>query len=184
MEPLESLRNEHGLMRHFMDNMELAARMLEEDKRPPTEFFAKAVEFVRTFADGLHHHKEEHVMFTQLAQKHGGEMDAEIAALRSQHEVARNNMAEIASYLAGYDEGQPVPASKILENTKAYCELMRKHVHQEDHVFFPKVKETMSAEEMDMLDVEFKRAADKAGEGFFEESHMLVVDMGSMLAHM
>ena len=68
MEPLEVLRNEHGLIRQYLDNLALAVQKMENDARPPKEFFDKAIEFARTFADTFHHYKEEHVMFVRLAQ--------------------------------------------------------------------------------------------------------------------
>jgi len=66
MQPLETLRNEHGLIRQFLDNLALAVAELESEKRPPKEFFEMAVLFARTFADTFHHIKEEHVMFVRL----------------------------------------------------------------------------------------------------------------------
>ena len=184
MEPLEVLRNEHGLMRHYVDNLEVAVQHLEGGKQPPTEFFVKAVKFAREFAETFHHLKEEHVMFVRLAQRQDGEMDGEIAALRSQHEGARDYVTEISLALNGYDEGRQIQIEKVMENANAYVALMRDHIHREDHLFFPLVSEKLTDDEMSQLTVEFDRAAEKAGEHVFEEHHKLVVDMGSMLVHM
>jgi len=184
MEPLDILRNEHGLIRQYLDNLQLAVEKLEEDKRPPREFFEQAVDFARNFSDSFHHLKEEHVMFVRLAQRKDGQLDGEIDALRHQHEGARDYIAAIAASIDGYAEGQPIPTSRILENTAAYIALLRNHIHKEDHVFFPLVEELLTEEEQAQLKVEFERAADKAGEETFERHHKMVVDMGSMLIHM
>ncbi len=45
MKPLETLRNEHGLIRQFLDQFELAGKKLEEGKRPPREFFELGLRF-------------------------------------------------------------------------------------------------------------------------------------------
>ena len=184
MEPLDILRNEHGLIRQFLDNLSLAAEKLEKEKRPPKEFFEKAVKFASTFADSFHHVKEELVMFVRLAQKKNGEIDGQIESLRHQHERARNYISAINDALDGYAAGQPIQASQLLENTAAYVSLLRNQVHKEDHVFFPMAGEVLSAEEVAGLQVEFDKARQKAGENFFEKSHKLVVDMGSMLVHL
>ncbi len=184
MEPLEILRNEHGLIRQYLDNLQLAVAKLEDDVHPPKEFFEQAVEFARTFADSFHHLKEEHIMFVRLAQRKEGALDGEIEALRHQHEGARNYIATIAESIDGYAEGKPIPTSRLLESTAAYVALLRNHIHKEDHVFFPLVGELLTEEEHAALKVEFARAAEKAGEDAFERHHKMVVDMGSMLIHM
>ena len=184
MEPLEILRNEHGLIRQFVDNLSLAGDKMAEGERPPTEFFAKAVLFAKEFADEFHHPKEEYVMFVRLAQKKGGAMDGEIESLRHQHEHARDYMSAIATALNGYNEGSPFKTSDILENMGAYIVMERAHIHKEDHVFFPMVAKEFSDQEMAQINVEFEKVKQKAGGQKFEEAHRLVVEMGSILEHM
>jgi hemerythrin-like domain-containing protein len=184
MEPLEILRNEHGLIRQFVDNLSMAGEKMAEGERVPTEFFAKAVLFSKTFADEFHHPKEEYVMFVRLAQKKGGAMDGEIESLRHQHEHAGNYMSAISSALNGYDEGNPMRTSDILENMGAYIIMERAHIHKEDHVFFPMVAEEFSDDEMDQVKAEFEKVKEKAGGEKFEEAHKLIVEMGSILQHM
>ena len=184
MEPLEILRNEHGLIRQFVDNLSLAGEKMADGERPPTQFFAKAVQFAKTFADEFHHPKEEYVMFVRLAQKKGGAMDGEIESLRHQHEHARNYMSNISLALNGYDEGNPIKTSEILENMGAYIIMERAHIHKEDHVFFPMVAQEFSDDEMAQVKAEFEKVRDKAGGEKFEEAHKLVVEMGSILQHM
>lgn len=184
MQPMETLRNEHGLIRQCLDNLSMAVEKLENEERPPREVFDKAVQFARSFADGLHHFKEEHVVFVRVAQKKGGEYDAQIDALRQQHERGRNHINAIAQSLDGYEEGKPIPTSDLIENVAAYVALLRNHIHTEDHVFFPMAEQELSAEEMEQVQVEFDRAREKAGEDAFEANHAIVVDMGSLLVHM
>lgn len=184
MKPIEILRNEHGLIRQFLDNLALAVEKLENEKFPPPEFFQKAIQFAHTFADTFHHIKEEHIMFVRLAQKHSGEIDGQIDALRHQHERARNYIATINTNLVPYSERQPVAISEVMESCAAYVALLRNHIHKEDHIFFPMVLDQMSPEEEEQLQVEFDKARQKSGEDVFEASHKLVVDMGSMLVHL
>ena len=65
----EMLVNEHGLIRRFLEELALADEKLENGVKPPRDFYEKAVQFARTFADRFHHIKEEYVMFVRLAQK-------------------------------------------------------------------------------------------------------------------
>jgi len=162
----------------------MAVEKLENEERPPKEFFDKGVQFARTFADTFHHFKEEHVMFVRLAQKKSGAIDGQIEALRQQHERARNHISAISDALEGYAAEGTIKTSEVLENVAAYISLLRNHIHREDHVFYPMVEEALSEDEEEQLQVEFEKAHRRAGENVFENSHKLVVDMGSMLVHL
>ena len=183
MKPLETLRNEHGLIRQFLDQLELAGEKLEAGERPPREFFELGLRFAREFADEYHHIKEEHILFVQLAQKHGGSMDGQTESLRHQHETGRDHIAAIGAALDGYEAGNPVKTDQIKEAIREYVPMLREHTHTEDHQYFPLAEKVLSAEEHVQLQVEFDRARKKAGDEPFEFYHMMVVQMTSILAH-
>jgi hemerythrin-like domain-containing protein len=184
MKPLEILKNEHGLIRRYLDLLESASIQMEGGKRPPREFFEKGIRFGREFADRYHHHKEELILFVLLAQRHEGALDGEIESLRHQHETGRDHVADIGAALDGYEAGNPVKTDQIRAALRAYVPMLRDHIHTEDHVFFPLAAEKLTAEEHAQLESEFERARQKAGLDAFEEYHKLVVDMSSLLTHL
>lgn len=184
MDPLETLSNEHGLIRQFLDNLTMAADRIENGKHPSLAFFEKAMEFARTFADSFHHFKEEHVLFVRLAQEKKGEIDAQLEALRHQHERGRSLVTGIGNALEGYEARDPMKTAELLENMAAYGSLLRHHIHTEDHVFYPMARKTLGEEDLGRLAEEFERQREKHGADTFERSHKLVVDMGSILSHL
>jgi len=184
MQPLETLRNEHGLIRQFLDQLEVAGKKLDAGERPPREFFEMGLRFAREFADEFHHIKEEHILFVQLAQKHGGEMDGQTESLRHQHETGRDHIAAIGAALDGYEEGNAFKTDQIREAIREYVPMLREHTRTEDHTYFPLAEKLLSEEEHALLQTEFDRARERAGEEPFEFYHMMVVKMGSMLSHM
>jgi len=184
MQPIEELTNEHGLIRQFVDNLSLAADKIENGQRPSQAFFEKALDFARGFADSYHHFKEEHVLFVQLAQKRQGDVDAQLDALRHQHERGRELVTGMADALDGYVAQDPGKTGDLLQNMSAYASLLRHHIHVEDHVFYPMARTALDEDEMAAIGVEFEKQRDKHGAGTFERNHKLVVDMGSMLSHL
>ncbi len=183
MDPLTTLRNEHGLMRQYLDNLGIAVEQMEDGKRPPRAFFELAVRFAKDFADKFHHHKEEHLMFAQVAMKHDGEIDGQIEALRHQHETGRDYMTEINGAMVGYEDDNPVTVGRVLECTAAYVSMLRSHIHREDHVVYPMAAKLLSEDDIAQLQVDFDLAREKAGGEMFERYHAMVIEMGSMLAH-
>jgi len=184
MEPLETLSNEHGLIRQFIDNMSLVAQRIENGEKVSTAFFEKAIEFAQGFADEYHHFKEEHVLFVRLAQKKSGEIDAQLDALRQQHERGRSFVSGMKKALEGHIDDDPMKTADLLENVAAYCALLRHHIHIEDHVFYPMAKKTLTADDMALVRGEFDKQREKCGLDTFETYHKKVVDMGSIIAHM
>ncbi len=184
MDPLETLANEHGLIRQFLDSMTLVAQRIENDEKVSAAFFEKAIDFARGFADGYHHFKEEHVLFVRLAQEKSGEIDAQLDALRQQHERSREFVSGMKRALDGHINGDPMKTMDLLENIVAYCATLRHHIHIEDHVFYPMAKKTMSADDMAKVGEEFEKQRQKHGVDSFERYHKQVVDLGSIISHM
>ncbi len=183
MNPMETLANEHGLIRRNLDNLQIALERIQDDKKVPREFFEKGVEFSRLFTDKYHHFKEEGVMFALLAQKKSGEIDGQVEALRQQHETGRNAVARISEALDGYEKGDTHSKLQLLENLSIYISQLRYHIHIEDHAFYPLAEEALTEDEMSAVGQEFLRAKEKAGEDVFEQCHKMVTDMGSILTH-
>jgi hemerythrin-like domain-containing protein len=182
MDPVEILRNEHGLIRRFVDLLSVAVTRLEVDQPPPRAFFDNGIEFVRGFSDGFHHKKEELVMFVQLAQKKNGAIDGQIEALRYQHDQGRSFIAAIAGALDGYSDGDPNDTAVVRENAAAFASLLKHHIHTEDHIFFPMSQEAMTPQELEVLGEKFEKVQEVHGADTFERYHKLVIDLDAMLA--
>ena len=120
MDAMGMLQREHELIQEFLGNLSSALERLEQGRSVPRDFFDKAVEFARVFADKYHHFKEEYLLFGKLAEKSGGKLDAEIDALRYQHDRGRNHITEISNSLDGFAKGVEANICTLLENVGAY----------------------------------------------------------------
>jgi hemerythrin-like domain-containing protein len=181
MDPIEILANEHRLIRQALDSFSLATHKMEQGVNPPVEFFEKAVDFARTFIDKRHHFKEEYLMFGRLAEKHYSELDAEIEALRQQHDHGREFISEMGNALDGYSKGKDAQVTIMIENVAALVTLYRHHVHREDHVFFPMVEKDLTQEELDDLAVLFAKEDEKAERGTLERMQQLADELVRLL---
>jgi hemerythrin-like domain-containing protein len=183
MDLIETLTNEHGLIRQYLDNLAFAADRIENGQRPSEAFFEKALDFSRTFADQYHHFKEEHVLFVRLAQKKKGELDSQLDTLRYQHERGRELVSAIGRSVDGYVACDEMKTGDLLENMAAYVSLLRRHIHTEDHVFYPLAQTVLGTDDVAALELEFEKERQKHPQTF-ERCHKLVVDMGSILTHL
>jgi hemerythrin-like domain-containing protein len=184
MDLIETLTNEHGLIRQYLDNLAFAADRIENGQRPSEAFFEKALDFSRTFADQYHHFKEEHVLFVRVAQKKKGELDSQLDTLRYQHERGRELVSAIGRSVDGYVARDDMKTGDLLENMAAYVSLLRRHIHTEDHVFYPLAQTVLGTDDVAALELEFEKERQKHGPQTFERCHKLVLDMGSILTHL
>ena len=182
MDVLDTLSNEHGLIRRFLEELARAEDELENGQVPPGEFFEKAVDFARTFADRYHHYKEEVLMFVRVAHRKPGELGGQLEVLRRQHDMSRSLVDQIAGRLAAYKTGDREAGATLRELLGAYRSLLTRHLQIEDRVLFPTARAALTAEDMAELHLEFESDRSRAGERTFEQAHKLLVDMSSLLA--
>ena len=181
MNPIEILADEHRLIRQALDCFSLATHKMEQGINPPAEFFEKAVDFSRSFIDKRHHFKEEYLMFGRLAERHQSEIDAEIEALRHQHDHGREFISEMGNALDGYSKGKDAQVTIMLENLASLVTLYRHHIHREDHVFFPMVEKDLPQEELDDLAALFAKEDEKTGRGTLERMQRLADELVTLL---
>jgi hemerythrin-like domain-containing protein len=178
---IEILVEEHKLILRGLDLLTTAAEKIVRNQNPPKEFFEKAVSFTLNFTNKFHHYKEEIVMFGLLAQKHQGEIDAEITRLRDQHATLRDCMSEISRSLGAYSKNAGSEVRRLHRNLSDYIETLRRHIHAEDKIFYPLVERTLTKDEMLVLTEEFDKYAAKTGSDVTKASETLIDEMSKLL---
>ncbi|MCG8336499.1 MAG: hemerythrin domain-containing protein [Proteobacteria bacterium] len=174
MTALDKLKDDHKLIRRYLDNLFLAHNFLVEREEVPASVFDKTLEFSKKFMNKYHHYREEYVLFLKLAEKKGGTIDPQIVSLRDQHERSRDLVSRIKEALKGYKSGDEVATSRLTENVGYYVSLERQHVNRENHVFYPMAAEAFSADEMGEFDAEFDKIEQKQGPDAFKNGVDLV----------
>ncbi len=62
MKATEILMEEHRVIERVLTSLEIASNRLSLGQAIPADFFLKAADFIKGFADGCHHKKEEGVL--------------------------------------------------------------------------------------------------------------------------
>ncbi len=181
MNAIQILEEEHALILKALDLLSTAADKIGRDENPPREFFEKAVSFTLNFTNKFHHYKEEIVMFGLLAQKHEGEIDAEVERLRSQHQVLHNYMNEISNSLDAYSQNKQSEVRRLHRNLSEYIEVLRRHIHAEDKKFYPLVEKSLSEAEMTDMTEKFTQYATEEGRNAMKDNAVLINEMAKLL---
>ena len=89
MEATEILMQEHRLIDRVLTTLEAGAARVDAGQPMRPGFFIEATDFVKGFADGCHHRKEEGVLFTAMVDSGLPRESGPIAVMLAEHEEGR-----------------------------------------------------------------------------------------------
>lgn len=130
--PMAVLKQEHRVIERVLD----AAERIIEEPAIDRGFFLSFVDFVRNFADGCHHHKEEDQLFPMLEQAGMLREGGPIGCMLDEHERGRTLIRAINEYLDAAVDGDESAARTVRFATREYVALLRLHIRKEDDVLF------------------------------------------------
>lgn len=146
---LEILVNEHKHILKLIDKLLGKCELMEKEDEIDKEFFIKCVEFIKGYADGFHHLKEEDILFVELSGK-GVQMRCNpVEQMLYEHDLGR-------SFIKGLEKGiKEKNKNKIIENAKEYAQLLQEHIYKENNILYPMAEEALSAELKDKILAKF-----------------------------
>jgi len=157
MQATEILSSEHRVIESVIAALDVAADRLEagEDVRPG--FFLDATRFIRNFADGYHHGKEEGVLFAALARNGMPTDDGPVGMMLEEHDRARELTAGLGKAADRWAGGERSVADTLADYARAYGELLTQHIYKEDNILFPMAAQAILPQEQDEVLHEFGR---------------------------
>ena len=147
MKATEILMEEHRVIERVLVSLETAAKRLSAGQAVPIDFFLKAADFIKGFADGCHHKKEEGVLFVFLVANGMSRDAGPVAVMLAEHEEGRRltrAMREGAKRLKGGDQ---TAISQVTQNALGYVTLLRQHIQKEDNILFPMADRAIPVEQ-------------------------------------
>lgn len=151
--PMEVLKNEHRVIERVLDAME------KQLPRPvDAKFYRDAIDFLRNFADGCHHAKEEKELFPVLESAGIPREGGPIGCMLDEHEMGRALIRKIESNIDAGGKGDAEAASTLRKAAHAYIRLLREHIFKEDNVLFVMADRALGPEEQELMRGAFERA--------------------------
>ena len=111
----QNLENDHVQILRLIGVMERIAGTSD----PDVEHLEMIVKVIREFADGLHHAKEEQLLFPLMVQKGFSNQTGPVAVMLHDHEEGRNFVKGIAENILLYKSGETSASQGIFSNTRA-----------------------------------------------------------------
>ena len=137
MRATELLSSEHRVIERVLTALETAARMLSHDESIRPGFFLEATDFIKGFADGCHHKKEEGVLFKSLIENGMPQEYSPVAVMLHDHEMGRQYTRALRAAAERLISGDQAARAEVIDNARHYVALLRHHISVEDQVLFP-----------------------------------------------
>ncbi len=153
--PVGPLMKEHRLIEQMIGLMSARVKAAELSGHIDPLFVDAAVDFIRIYADRLHHGKEEAILFRDLdAKPLTAEHRQTMEQLTEEHVYGRDLVQALVEARVAYAQGGPL--ADVLDNLRLLVEFYPRHIAVEDKQFFLPVMGYFDAAEQQRMLNEFR----------------------------
>lgn len=172
MKATANLENDHIYILRLCDVMEKMAYAANIDP----EHLARVVSLIRNFADGIHHKKEEDLLFPKMAEKGFSPVQGPVAVMLHEHEEGRKFVRGIAGNIDLYKSGDKEASEAVKYNLLGYAGLLKNHIAKENNILFRMADNALSDEEQENLSAEFNKVEKSLAPGGTSSSYISQIE--------
>jgi len=140
--PTHLLRQEHRVIGQAMHALEGMCLRMRAGDSVPDEELAKMLDFIRNFADGFHHAREETYLFPALEQIGIKNENGPLAFLRGEHITERSLLSELEHAVREYRRN-PAAYDKFVSVALHFKDHLIGHMQQEEAILFRLAEEML-----------------------------------------
>ena len=153
------LSEEHQNILKVIDVVLEECEQMENGKEINISFFKDLIYFIKNYADGFHHAKEENILFKTMLDDPENMHCNPIPVMLHEHDEGRNYVKGMEEALLNND------VKKLIENASGYSYLLQEHIFKEDNILYPMAEEGLNDEQK--LNVE-KQYRNVSSQDFFK----------------
>jgi hemerythrin-like domain-containing protein len=148
--PTHLLRHQHRVIEQAMRALEGICFRMRAGEGVPDGELSKLLYFIRDYADGFHHAKEEIHLFPALEQAGIRDENGPLAFLRNEHETERRLLGELDLAIEEYHRDSAA-GEKFVSAALQFKDHLIGHIEQEDAILFRLAEEMLEERTKDSL---------------------------------
>ena len=157
MQPIEHLVEEHRIIAKAVSVTQEFRTEIQSGAYIRPKRYWMLIDFWSTFADIVHHGKEEQVLFPAIEQQGGtSEFGDTIDQLVAEHMQLLGYISDLRRYAKPAFSGEEAARDKVIKCLDEYVKLTTPHLQLEDTELFPAAATILSEKEMARVAKEFK----------------------------
>jgi hemerythrin-like domain-containing protein len=153
---IEILMDEHRLIEQALGSLETYTLEVRAGLLPAREVIGEYAAFLRGFADGCHHGKEEDVLFRRLVERGFPRGSGPLAVMYHEHELGRAHVRALTEIAARPGDVASADTQALVANAESYVPLLRQHIMKEDRILYPMAMDVLSGPEWDAMNTAFE----------------------------
>lgn len=177
MSAIEQMMQEHRRIEQAIAALQDFCDDLQDGGGTDKERLGKFVTFLSTYADRLHHGKEEDILFKAMNQVGFSDEEGPVAAMLVEHDQGRRYidvMRAAAGQDGDWDDGD---REQIFQAGMSYAQLLTEHIMKEDEVLYPMSRQALPAPAMEAVDAGCA-AFDAEQKAEFQRMEALAAELG------
>jgi hemerythrin-like domain-containing protein len=155
MHPTDILSQEHRAIERMMDRLESQIANDQANHAFARSFYDEALDFFRNFADGVHHAKEENLLFVRLEERGMSGGGGPIGVMLAEHDQGRAYLRGVREHLEAAEAGSADARRQVFANAAGYIGLLRQHIMKEDNILFRMARMILRPDDVVELTREF-----------------------------
>lgn len=178
MDSIKVLVNEHDNILRMLDIIHRISLEVLDGSSINIDDFRKMADFIRKYADKIHHGKEEKFLFKAMTDELGNMGENLIRhGMLVEHDIARLYVSDLDASLDAY-EVEPTAEARlsILVAAGSYEQLLRRHIQKENDVVFPFGENNLSAQSSGWVETEVTQFENEAANTERREHHLSVLN--------
>lgn len=184
MKATATLMKEHEAINRLLDILEKACQTIESGGGVADDDLASMLDFLKTFADGCHHRKEEEVLFPALERAGIPKEHGPLGVMLAEHDLGRQYIAGMDEELRRMSAGDASASAEFVQDARAYRNLLHLHIQKENLVLFPMADRSLTIDTDEEIVREFERIEEeKIGSGKHEEYHAMLKSLSTVYLH-
>lgn len=168
MNAIEIMMNEHRYIERMLKVVRAACFKVLKNEEVDYEDFDKIISFIREYADGHHHNKEEIMLFNRMVENLGLLAEKLVKhGMLVEHDFGRLYVKNLEEALHKVKAGDEEAKLDLIANAISYTDLLTRHIDKEDRVVYTFAQREMKCETMNDIDNDCKH---------YEKEHEAVKD--------
>lgn len=150
---IEILDREHRVIEWVLEAIEAA-----NQKPPDWGIYERAIAFLGSYAEKMHHDLEESLLFPAMAGAGVPGDRGPIGCMMEEHVDAKTLLDSMRRALSAMDN------KEIRVASGAYCALLREHIAKEDNIIYPMAEKSLDASALGKLEIDMRELIDSQSE--------------------
>jgi len=155
MDAIKLMMEEHKYILRMLKVVRKACFKVLQGADINYEEFYSIIDFIKNYADGHHHNKEEIMLFNRMVENLGalGEKTIKYGML-VEHDMGRLYIQNLIEALKKVKSGDEEAKLDVIANAVSYTELLQRHIDKEDNVIYKFAKREMKDDVFQIIDKE------------------------------